>query len=120
MGNVLNQGEFGSDQIIIPSYDTGSIGAVTTMPAFKDTFGTLNPSTQGFTVSFLLLICAVSAPFAGQLADHYSHLHVLMVGAVVFTVGAIIQCSASHLAMLLVGRGLAGLGEGLWLSNVSV
>ena len=43
-----------------------------------------------------------------------------MVGSTAFTLGATLQGSASALPMLLVGRALAGLGEGHWLSNVSV
>lgn len=104
----------------LPSYDTGSIGAVTTMPHFQLTIGTPTPAMRGFIVSFLMLMGAVPAFFAGQLADRYGHLAVVMVGSTIFALGAILQGAASALPMLLVGRALAGLGEGLWLSNVSV
>jgi len=90
------------------------------MPSFTYTFGVLSPSMRGFTVSFLMLMGAVPAFFAGQLADHYGHLRVVMAGALVFTLGAALEGGASKLAMFLVGRALAGLGEGLWLTNVSV
>lgn len=102
------------------SYDTGSIGAVTTMPHFQRDIGTPTPAMRGFIVSFLMLMGAVPAFFAGQLADRYGQLRVVMVGSTIFTLGAILQGAASALPMLLVGRALAGLGEGLWLSNVSV
>lgn len=102
------------------SYDTGSIGAVTTMPHFELTFGTPTPAMRGFIVSFLMLMGAVPAFFAGQLANRYGQLSVVMMGSTVFTLGAILQGAASALPMLLVGRALAGLGEGIWLSNVSV
>ena len=74
----------------------------------------------GFTVSFIMLTGAAPATFAGQLADRYGHLRVVMAGSAMFTLGAILQGAASALPMLLVGRALAGFGEGLWLSNVSV
>lgn len=90
------------------------------MPHFEATIGTLTPVVRGFIVSFLMLMGAVPAFFAGQLADRYGQLHVIMVGSMIFTVGAILQGAASALPMLLVGRALAGLGEGIWLSNVSV
>lgn len=105
---------------LLNGYDTGSIGAVTTMPHFELTFGTPTPAMRGFIVSFLMLMGAVPAFFAGQLADRYGHLCIVMVGSTIFTLGAILQGAASALPMLLVGRALAGLGEGLWLSNVSV
>lgn len=90
------------------------------MPHFEATIGTLTPAMRGFIVSFLMLMGAVPAFFAGQLADRYGQLRVVMVGSMIFTVGAILQGAASALPMLLVGRALAGLGEGIWLSNVSV
>ena len=90
------------------------------MPHFEITFGTPNPAMRGFIVSFLMLMGAVPAVFAGQLADRYGQLFVVMIGSTVFTLGAILQGAASALPMLLVGRALAGLGEGIWLSNVSV
>ena len=90
------------------------------MPYYERTIGTPTPAMRGFIVSFLLLMGAVPAFFAGQLADRYGQLSVVMVGSIIFTLGAILQGAAPVLPVLLVGRALAGLGEGLWLSNVSV
>ncbi|KAH8808516.1 general substrate transporter [Xylogone sp. PMI_703] len=103
-----------------PNYDTGSIGAVTTMPHFESTIGTLTPVLRGFTVALIMMTAALPGLFSGQLADHFGQLHVVMAGALTFTLGATLQGSSSKLAMFLVGRALAGIGEGLWLSNVSV
>ncbi|KAL1302720.1 hypothetical protein AAFC00_003075 [Neodothiora populina] len=101
-------------------YDTGSIGAVTEMPYFEATFGKLSPFHRGFTVSFIMLAGAVPSFFAGQLADRFGRLSIVSFGALVFMMGVIMEGLASHIAMFLVGRGLGGLGEGLWLSCVSV
>ena len=90
------------------------------MPHFELTIGTPTPAMRAFIVSFLMLMGAVPAFFAGQLADRYGQLNIVMVGSTLFTLGAVLQGAASALPMLLVGRALAGLGEGLWLSNVSV
>ena len=90
------------------------------MPAFEKTFGDLSPAMQGFTVSFVMLMGAVPAFFAGRLADRYGHVRVVMTGALVFTLGAVLQAAASWLPMLLIGRAFAGWGQGLWLTNVSV
>ena len=75
---------------------------------------------RGFMVSLIMLMGAVPAFFAGQLADRYGQLRTIMVGSTIFTIGAILQGTAFTLPVLLVGRALAGLGEGFWLSNVSV
>ncbi|MCJ1482529.1 hypothetical protein MMC06_002695 [Schaereria dolodes] len=105
---------------LLNGYDTGSIGAVTTMPDFERTFGVLSPSLRGFTVSLIMLMGGVPAFFTGQLADRFGHLRVIMVGALIFAIGAILEGSASRLPMFLVGRALTGIGEGLWLTNISV
>lgn len=90
------------------------------MPYFEHTMGALSPVMRGFAISLLMLIGAIPAVFAGQLADQYGQLRVVMAGASVFTLGAVLEAACDGLPMLLVGRALAGLGEGLWLSNVSV
>ena len=89
------------------------------MPQFATVFGELSSIMRGFTVSFLLLMGAVPAFFAGQLADRQGHLRVVLCGAAIFCVGAALQGGATNMPMLLVGRAFAGFGEGLWLTNVS-
>ena len=90
------------------------------MPYFADVFGVLSPSLRGFTVSFLLLAAAAPGFFAGQFADRYGQLRIIQIGASIFAVGAVLEAVASKLSMFLVGRALVGIGEGLWLTNVSV
>ncbi|KAG9549700.1 general substrate transporter, partial [Aureobasidium melanogenum] len=101
-------------------YDTGSIGAVTEMPYFSDSIGELSPFLRGFTVSLIMLTGAFPSFFAGQLADRFGRLAIVAAGALVFTIGAALEGAASKLGMFLAGRALCGIGEGLWLSNVSV
>lgn len=90
------------------------------MPQFEDDFGILSPALRGFIVSFLLLMGAVPAFVAGQLADRFGQLPVVMAGALVFTIGSVLEAAAPSLPVFLVGRGFTGIGEGLWLSNVTV
>lgn len=105
---------------VLNGYDTGSIGAVTVMPYYEKTFGILTPLMRGFTVSLIMLTGAAPSLFAGQLADRYGRLPIVCLGATVFVAGAIMQGAASQMAVFLAGRAFCGLGEGLWLSNVSV
>lgn len=90
------------------------------MPSFTSTIGPLTPFLRGFTVSLIMLAGAVPSFFAGQLADRFGHLPVVAAGALVFVLGAVLQGCANTLALFLAGRTFCGLGEGLWLSNVSV
>ena len=89
------------------------------MPQFAESFGDLSSNKRGLIVSLLLLTGAVSAVLAGQLADRFGHLRVVIAGASIFSVGSALQSGATGLPDLLIGRGLAGLGIGLILTNVS-
>lgn len=90
------------------------------MPYFEKTFGVLSPTTRGWTVSLIMLAGAFPSLFAGQIADRYGRLPVVCMGASIFAVGTICETAASQLPVLLVGRILCGLGEGMWISNISV
>jgi MFS family permease len=67
-----------------------------------------------------MLTGAFPSFFAGQLADRFEGLVIVAVGALVFAIGAVLEGVANTLVTFLVGRALCGIGEGLWLSNVSV
>lgn len=71
-------------------------------------------------MSFIMLAGTIPSFFAGQLADRFGRLSVVSFGALVFVIGAILEGSAYHLPIFLVGRAFCGLGEGLWLFCVSV
>lgn len=105
---------------LINGYDTGSIGAVISMSQFKASIGTLSPTLVGFTVSLIMLAGAVPSVFAGWLADHHGRLQTILLGTVLFCIGALLQGTAYGLPQFLLGRTVAGLGEGVYLSNVSV
>ncbi|KAK3297417.1 general substrate transporter [Chaetomium fimeti] len=101
-------------------YDTGSIGSITEMPTFQTSIAVLSPTMRGLTVSFLLFMGAIPSLLAGLLADKYGHVRIVLAGAVSFTIGAALEAASSDLAMLLVGRSLVGIGEGLYLGNLNV
>ena len=89
------------------------------MPQFSESFGNLSSTKRGFIVSLLLLAGAIPAVIAGQLANRFGHLRIVLAGASIFGVGCAVQSGAAGLPDLLIGRGLAGLGIGLLLTNVS-
>lgn len=105
---------------LINGYDTGSIGAVISMSQFETTIGALSPTLVGFTVSLIMLAGAVPSVFAGWLADHHGRLKTVLLGTMLFCVGALLQGTSYGLPQFLLGRTVAGLGEGVYLSNMSV
>ncbi|KAI0124164.1 general substrate transporter [Xylariales sp. AK1849] len=101
-------------------YDTGAIGAIMQMAEFKKTVGELSPFLLGFTISLIMLTAAVPSVFAGHMADKLGRLKIIITGGVLFGLGALTQGTSNALPQFLVGRAIAGLGEGVYLSNVSV
>ncbi|PSN59113.1 general substrate transporter, partial [Corynespora cassiicola Philippines] len=100
--------------------DTGTIGPITSMPRFTETFGAVSASVHGLIVSSILTTGALSSFLAGHLADAIGRPRSMAVGAVIFGIGAALEAGSGHLAMLLVGRLITGAGEGMFLSTTVV
>ena len=100
--------------------DTGTIGPVTAMPSFTTSFGEISPSLLGFVVSSVLLSATIAALFAGALSDKAGRPRAIAIGSLTFALGAAIEAAAVNLVMLIVGRFVVGLGEGLFLSTLIV
>src|ERR1700761_7246172 len=106
--------------LIACSVDTGTIGPVTTMNSFKDSFGPLSATQLGLIVSSILLSGAISGLFAGNIADVYGRATSFIIGGSLFGIGAGLEASAQSLGMFAAGRVLGGFGEGLFLGNLTV
>ncbi|THH17532.1 hypothetical protein EW146_g3296 [Bondarzewia mesenterica] len=101
-------------------FDTGSIGPVTVMPQFKAEFDPISPTLQGLIVSSILITASSFSIVAGPLSDRISRTRTFALGGAVFSIGSIIVSAAHNLPTLFVGRCLAGVGEGLFLSTITV
>lgn len=104
-------------QLIHLSLDTGTIGPATTMPQFTTTFGPLSSTLHGLVVSTILIPAAISSFFGGHLANSVGRLKGVAIGAAVFGLGAGIEGGSVALGMLIVGRAVKGIGEGLFMST---
>ncbi|KAF9731548.1 hypothetical protein PMIN03_002361 [Paraphaeosphaeria minitans] len=104
-------------------YDTGVMGSVLSLEAFKKDFG-LPTGSSGFAsaqnayvssnvVSLLTAGCFFGAIAAAFLNERFGRRYSLMGFSVVFLVGAAIQTAAHHkIGMIYAGRVIAGLGIG--------
>ncbi|KAI0038752.1 MFS general substrate transporter, partial [Auriscalpium vulgare] len=101
-------------------FDTGSIGPVIVMPAFVLQFHLHSPVLQGLVVSIILLTASLASLFAGVLSDRISRTRTFAIGGAVFSIGSVLCASASSLPLLIFGRCIAGIGEGLFQSTVTV
>lgn len=90
-------------------FDTAVING--TVDALADEF-VLDAALKGFSVSSALLGCAIGAWFAGQLANKWGRIPVMVVAAILFFVSAIGSGIAFGVIDLIVWRVIGGLGVG--------
>ncbi|KAL2142734.1 hypothetical protein VTI28DRAFT_822 [Corynascus sepedonium] len=104
-------------------YDTGAINGILAMDTFKNDFTTgyvdeqknpgLYPSEISLIVAMLSAGTATGALISAPIGDRWGRRLSLIFAIGVFCVGAIIQVCATNVALLVVGRTLAGIGVGI-------
>lgn len=102
------------------SLDTGTIGPVTTMSSFTQTFGPLSSTIHGVVVSAILIGGSFAGLFSGNIADIYGRPLTIRVGALIFGIGTLLESTSFELGQFIGGRVITGLGEGLFLGTVVV
>src|ERR671918_182283 len=97
---------FGALGGLLFGYDTGVIsGALLFIPNdFK-----LSPFLEGAIVAGLLLGAMLGAAFAGRLSDRMGRRRLIIIAAIVFTVGALLAAFAPSVAVLIAARVIIGL-----------
>jgi len=90
-------------------YDSGAVNG--TQEGLRQTFG-LSDAGLGFTVGSLLIGCFIGAFLAGRLADLYGRRNVMMVTAILFTIGALIQGFAHDHTLFVIARLMGGMAVG--------
>ncbi|KAJ6523470.1 general substrate transporter [Mycena vulgaris] len=101
-------------------FDTGSIGPIIVMSQFESQFGSVSATVQGLLVSSIIATAALSSMGSGALSDRISRTYTISLGAFVFSVGCAVACSAKALPQLFIGRCIVGLGQGLFISSITV
>ena len=90
-------------------YDSGAVNG--TQGGLTAEFG-LSEAALGFTVGSLLIGCAVGAFLAGRLADAIGRRKVMLISAVLFLVGALIQGLTEVHALFVLARFAGGMAVG--------
>lgn len=90
-------------------YDSGAVNG--TQTGLTEAFD-LDSTGLGFTVGSLLIGCAAGAFFAGRLADMIGRRTVMILAAVLFVVGALIQGLTDVHALFVAARFAGGMAVG--------
>src|SRR5918911_455678 len=114
---------FGSLGGLLFGYDTGVIsGAILFI---REELG-LTPFLEGLVVASLLLGAAVGAGTAGPLSDKLGRRNIIIIAAILFSIGAIGAALAPNIGVLVFFRVVLGLGVGsaalivpLYLSEIA-
>ena len=102
-------------------YDQGVMSGLLTGKAFIKQFPSIDTTTggggssslQGTVVAIYEIGCFFGALLAFACAERLGRRRSIMLGCAILTVGAAIQCSSHSIAQLIVGRIVAGLGNGI-------
>ena len=90
-------------------YDSGAVNG--TQAGLKEAFA-LDDAGLGFTVGSLLIGCAAGAFLAGRLADALGRKRVMVVAALLFLIGAIVQGETASHTLFVIARFAGGMAVG--------
>lgn len=95
-------------------YDQGVFGGVVVTNDFLDTLGIANNASMVSTVTALYDIgCFVGALVAYFVGNLLGRKKTILVGTTIMSIGAILQITAYSVAQMIVGRIVAGIGNGM-------
>ncbi|KAF7590090.1 hypothetical protein BBP40_003292 [Aspergillus hancockii] len=111
---------FGYDQGVMSGLLSGD-AFVRTFPEIDTTAGGHGSSSlQGTVVAIYEIGCFLGAIMALVWGEKVGRRMCIMAGCVILTIGAALQCSAYSIPHMIVGRIVAGIGNGLNTSTIPV
>ncbi|OZA61223.1 MAG: MFS transporter, partial [Sphingomonadales bacterium 39-62-4] len=90
-------------------YDSGAVNG--TQSGLKQAFA-LDENGLGFTVGSLLMGCAAGAFLAGRMADRFGRKRIMMLSAVLFLIGALVQGLTDSHTLFVIARFFGGMAVG--------
>src|SRR6266508_1288690 len=92
------------------------LAQTTVIPALGDLQRELGASPSGIAwmVTAYLLVASIATPIFGRLGDMFGKQRLLAISLGLFAVGSIVCALAGSLGPMIVGRGLQGLGGGVF------
>ncbi|PVU88900.1 hypothetical protein BB561_005651 [Smittium simulii] len=103
---------------VLFGFDLGVMANVLTMESYRAFFNNYPKSRDGIVVSILILGSFLGSLVGGPSSDRLGRKITIMLGAIIFTVGATIQGFSVSLGMLITGRFFSGLAVGLLTQSI--
>lgn len=101
-------------------YDQGVFGAVLTNESFIKAFQDPSPTLQGHITATYDLGCFAGAIFTMWQGNRFGNRRVILMGSIILVIGAILQTAAYHVPQMIVGRFVAGIGNGMNTASIPV
>jgi sugar porter (SP) family MFS transporter len=106
--------------VFLFGYDQGVMSGIITGPHFKDYFNHPSAAQIGTMVAILEVGAFCSSLVVGRLGDILGRRKTILYGSMIFIVGGALQTFATSMAMMMVGRIIAGVGVGMLATIVPV
>ncbi|KAL4905624.1 general substrate transporter [Aspergillus multicolor] len=94
---------------VLTGFDSSLMGSLNVMPTYNAYFTLTTATTALNTASSYIGGCTGSL-FAGLVADTYGRRLAIWTSAAISIIGAIIQATAVHIPMFIIGRVIVGIG----------
>ncbi|KAK2764086.1 hypothetical protein FQN52_008776 [Onygenales sp. PD_12] len=101
-------------------YDLGFMGGLTTSPEFLAVFNNPSASLLGFLVASYEVGALFGAIFTFAVGDRFGRKPSNIAGAIIVSIGAILQTATQGLAQFLIGRLIAGFGLGIMTTVIPI
>ncbi|KAA8646687.1 sugar porter family MFS transporter [Aspergillus tanneri] len=94
-------------------YDQGVFGGLLSNRHFLETFNYPSPTIQGQIVATYDIGCIIGTLLSIFIGDKLGRRRCILVGCVILIIGGILQASSYSLPPMIVGRVVAGIGNGM-------
>lgn len=106
--------------VFLFGYDQGVMSGIIPGPYFIDYFHQPSRAEVGTMVAILEIGAFISSLTVGRIGDILGRRKTILYGSMIFFVGGALQTFATSMAMMMVGRIIAGLGVGMLSTIVPV
>ncbi|KAM3580130.1 hypothetical protein VKS41_007367 [Umbelopsis sp. WA50703] len=102
----------------ICGYDTGAVAGIFALPTFMASFPDVNAYLKSVLLVMTLALGGLGALFSAYCCDKIGRKYSIVVSCYVFGIGVLMQVIGVHYGVLLAGRIIAGIGNGIITNSI--